>query len=362
MQFRNGIFIITKERRCPLYNVGEDIYVDGGMMCLPAGKSTCLILAQDIINLVSGEVAYEQHLLGKKKKTRFECSGCSGRIFFEFKQEKNFGTVQMKLLASSGRQEKLKNISQFVDLLRGIQIFQPLSDEDLLDLASLLQIEKYPLNFLVLQKGDVGDRLYIILSGRVEVMDEDGVTLADMGVGSVFGEMSLLSGETVTTTIMATEPLELATLSKKNFRHMQVRFPALQVFFYKLLVGRITTINQQRAEELASGMVGQLADIPPVELLQMINSNQKTGSLKIEAGTSRGRLLFNEGELVYAVFDGKEAQEAFYAVLALKSGRFKFAQGLSPQEMQHQAVGGFMGMLMEGMKRLDDEDVNEEEE
>ena len=357
MQFRNGVFIITEERYCPLYNVGEEIYVDGGVMRLPAAKSTCLILAQDIIKLVSEDMAYESYLQGTKKKSKFECGGCSGRISFEFKQEKEFATVQMKLLATAQRKEKLKDISQFASLLRGIQIFQPLSDEDLLDLATLLQIEKCPWGFPVLQKGDVGDHLYIILSGRVEVMDEDGVTLADMGKGAVFGEMSLLSGEKVTTTIMATEPTELATLSKKNFRHMQVRFPALQVFFYKLLVGRITTINQQRAEELSSGMVGQLADIPPVELLQMINSNQKTGALKIEAEKSKGQLLFKEGELVYAVFNGKDAQEAFYEVLALKDGRFKFIHGLSPQDMQYEIVGGFMGMLMEGMKRLDDQEA-----
>ncbi len=357
MQFRNGVFIITEERHCPLYNMGEEIYVDGGVMRLPAAKSTCLTLAQDIIKLVSEDMAYESYLQGTKKKSKFECGGCGGRISFEFKQEKEFATVQMKLLAAAQRKEKLKDISQFASLLRGIQIFQPLSDEDLLDLATLLQIEKCPWGFPVLQKGDVGDHLYIILSGRVEVMDEDGVTLADMGKGAVFGEMSLLSGETVTTTIMATEPTELATLSKKNFRHMQVRFPALQVFFYKLLVGRITTINQQRAEELSSGMVGQLADIPPIELLQMINSNQKTGSLKIEAGKRKGQLLFNEGELVYAIFDGKDAQEAFYAVLSLKNGRFKFVQGLSPQDMRHKVIGGFMGMLMEGMKRLDDQET-----
>lgn len=357
MKFRNGVFVIKEEQHCPLYNVGETISVDGGVMRLPAAKSTCLILAQDIIGLVSEDVAYEHYLQGTRKKNRFECGGCGGRIAFEYKQEKAFATVQMKLLATAQRKDQLKDISQFVDLLRGIQIFKPLSDEDLFDLATLLKVEKCPWGFPVLQKGDVGDHLYIILSGRVEVMDEDGVTLAEMGKGEVFGEMSLLSGENVTTTIMAVEPTELATLSKKNFRHMQRRFPALQVFFYKLLVGRITTINLQRAEELSSGMVGQLADIPPIELLQMINSNQKSGSLKVEAGKSKGELLFNEGELVYAIFDGKDAQEAFYAVLALKEGRFKFIQGLVPQDMHYEPIGGFMGMLMEGMKRLDDQEA-----
>jgi hypothetical protein len=89
----------------------------------------------------------------------------------------------------------------------------------------------------------------------------------------------------------------------------------------------------------------------------MINSNQKTGSLKIEADKRKGQLLFNEGELVDAVFNDKDAEEAFYEVLALKNGHFKFVQGLSPQEMRHKVVGGFMGMLMEGMKRLDDQEA-----
>ena len=47
----------------------------------------------------------------------------------------------------------------------------------------------------------------------------------------------------------------------------------------------------QRAEELASGMVGQIADIPVVELCQMINSNQKTGVLKLEMENSRATLM-----------------------------------------------------------------------
>jgi len=175
-----------------------------------------------------------------------------------------------------------------------------------------------------------------------------------MGRGDVFGEMSLLSGDRVTTTIMATEPCRIATLSQKNFRHVLNRFPALQVFLYKLLVGRITTINLQRSEELASGMVGQLADIPPLELCQMINANQKTGGLKLEMGKDKANLLFNEGELVSATFNGKQGKEAFYDALAIIDGRFKFTHGLGRSDLALDVLGGFMGMLMEGMKRIDD--------
>jgi hypothetical protein len=92
----------------------------------------------------------------------------------------------------------------------------------------------------------------------------------------------------------------------------------------------------------------------------MINSNQKTGTLGIEVSKNKGQLLFNEGELVKASFAGQEGAEAFYAVLALKKGRFTFTQGLEPTDLDHEIIGGFMGMLMEGMKRLDDIEVKEE--
>jgi CRP/FNR family transcriptional regulator, cyclic AMP receptor protein len=356
MPFRNGVFIITEEKHCPLYNVGEELRVDEGILKLPGSKPTCLVLTRDLIELASKDIIYESYLHGSKQKTKFECGGCTGIIRFEYKQLKEFATVQMKLLAASDRREKLKSSLDFADLLRSIAIFEPLSDDDLLDMAALLELEEYHWGFPILQKGDPPSYLFIIISGRVEVMDEDGVRLAEMGRGDVFGEMSLLSGDSVTTTIMAMEPCKIATLSQKNFRHVLNRFPALQIFLYKLLVGRITSINLQRAEELTSGMVGQLADIPPVELCQMINSNQKTGSLKLEVGQQKANLLFNEGELVSANCKGKVGKEAFYDALAIADGRFKFIHGLSPRELEFDVLGGFMGMLMEGMKRIDDEE------
>ena len=55
MQFRNGVFIITEEDHCPLYNVREEFLVSEGILTLPAGKPTCLVLAQDIITLASSQ-------------------------------------------------------------------------------------------------------------------------------------------------------------------------------------------------------------------------------------------------------------------------------------------------------------------
>lgn len=354
MQFRNGVFIITEEDHCPLYNVREEFLVSEGILTLPASKPTCLVLARDIITIASSQESYERYSSGATDRSKFECGGCIGVIRFEYKKEKEFATLQMKLLAAAERREKIKETANFAGLLRSIDIFSPLSDEDLLDLATLLELVEYPWQFPITQKGDPGNRLYILLSGKAEVIDDHGITLVELDRGEVFGEMSLLSGERVSTTIMAAETCQVAVLNHKNFRHILNRFPTLQVFFYKLLVRRITRMNVQRAEELASGMVGQLADISMVELCQMINANQKTGRLNLELPDGKAMLMFNEGELIYAETEGHTGKEAFYRILALNSGRFKFIQGITERERRRDVIGGFMGMLMEGMKRLDD--------
>ncbi len=354
MQFRNGIFVITEETNCPLYNTAEEMTVSEGILTLIAGKQTCLIMAAELMKIVSEDGTYETYSDGKNQKVKFECGGCSGLIRFEYKRAKEFSTLQMKLLAATERKEKIKHTAEYADLLRSIEIFSTLSEDDLLDLAVLLEFLDYPWQFPIAQKGDPGNRLFILLAGRAEVIDEKGVVIAELHKGEVFGEMSLLSGERVSTTIMAAEPSKVAVMNQKDFRHVLNRFPTLQVFFYKLLVSRITKMNEQRAEELSSGMVGQLADLAPVELCQMINSNHKTGRLNIEFDDRYAVLLFNEGELVYADYNGQEGRDAFYNILSIEEGRFKFTQGLSREQKKFGVLGGFMGMLMEGMKRLDD--------
>ncbi len=354
MQFRNGVFIITEENYCPLYNVGEEFVVADISLKFPVGKPTCMILAQDVFKIVSEDVSFGNVSKGEAQKAKFECGGCSGIVRFEFKKEKEFATLQMKLLAAADRKDMIKLVSEFAGLLRTIDLFRMLTDDDLLDLAALLSLENYEWGFPIVQAGDPGTNLFIIISGRVEVVDDEGISLAEMGKGEVFGEMSLLTGDKVTATILAAEPCKIAKMSQKNFRHILNRFPVLQVFFYKLLVSRITTANLKRAEELGSGMVGQLVDIPPVELCQMINSIQKTGRLVIDSNDTKAFLLFHEGEVLQAVHNEMKGKEAFYRILTMTKGRFKFIQGLTVTEKKQDVIGGFMAMLIEGMRRIDE--------
>lgn len=354
MQFRDGIFVITEESHCPLYNAGDEFSVEGLSLTFPASKPTCLVLANDVITITTEDVAYEKFEKGGTKKNRFECGGCTGIIRFEYKKDKEYATLQMKLLAAAERKSKISAVSQFAGLLRSIDTFSALGEDDLQDLAALLTMKEFDYGFPIVQKGEPGENLFIILTGEVEVIDDEGVALNEMKAGDVFGEMSLLTGERVSATIMAAQPCQIATLNNKNFRHILQRFPALQVFFYKLMARRLTDINLKRAEELGSGMAGHISDMPPVELCQMINYVQKSGTLTLEGEDFDGIIKFYEGELIEAICGSLNGKKAFFKILTLRKGRFTFIQGISAKDAKKEIIGGFMAIMMEGMKHLDD--------
>ena len=103
-------------------------------------------------------------------------------------------------------------------------------------------------------------------------------------------------------------------------------------------------------------MAGKLSEMPPSELFQTFNMNQKTGVLTLKLADTSAYLSFREGCLVRVTYDGKEGQEAFYELLKLKRGRFKFIPGIPPEEMRAEEVGDFMHLLMEGLRRIDEDD------
>ena len=362
LRYKNGVFSVVEENNCPLYEKGMIFSVVDGAMKLPAGKPACLNLAREVTAVISeGD---NISVLGvSRKKNRFECGGCNGVIRFEFKKEKSFQTTQMRLLAALERKDKSAQIMRYANMLRGLSLFKTLQEEDLINLAELVEVREYPWGFPIIHKGDAGLYLHIIFSGRVELLDDAGLAKVELGPGEMFGESSIMSGEPVADTVRAVENCQIVQLNYKNFRHIMHQFPALQEFIYKLLLQRLGEASRQRAAEVVSGLAGKLAEISPVELTQMINSNQKTGVLRIESENgSKAALFFNDGELIHAEIDGMTGENAFYQCLRIKDGVFQFTSGLTASQQTKKIIGGFMALILEGMKQLDDESGEDEED
>jgi hypothetical protein len=80
----------------------------------------------------------------------------------------------------------------------------------------------------VFRKGDVGDKMYFITAGAVEVLgDDERDVLATLGAGGYFGEMALLSAEPRNATVRAREHCDMYTLEKSAFEELLANHPEI---------------------------------------------------------------------------------------------------------------------------------------
>lgn len=356
MEFYDAIFIVTEERRCPIYNVGDEFKVARDVLTVPEIKPACLILVRQILRVTTGQSILQHSSVFGLQKAKFECGGCSGLIRFEFKKEREYATTQMKLLAAADKRKSHHELEEFKNQLQSFPVFAPLSDNDLYDLFTLLRFKKFAADEIILHQGDPGENLFIIISGKVAVVDEGGKLISELGPGGVFGEMSLLTGTPVATSVYARKETKLATLTSKDFKHVLHRYPVLHVFFYRLLIDRAGKENKKLETDINLGLSGDISEIHVVELFQLINSSQKTGTVRFKLADDVAEVLFNEGEVVHARYGDLMDRKAFFALLGVSSGQFTYSPGIPPGVQEYAVIGGFMGLVMEGMQLLDEED------
>jgi len=343
MSFSEAIFKIIKADNCPYYNMGDQLNLSGNALLLPPEKPACVILVLDITEVFLNVESLEESRLENKSVNIFDCSGCTGKIRLEYKKKE--------------KQIKDNEIGAIAGLLNNFSFFQILDDNDIVDLVPLLKIKKFAVGDIVIKKGEPGRNLFIILFGRVEVIGDNGISIAFLGKSEVFGEMSLLSGDPVGATIKVAESSTILYMNGKDFRKTLNKFPSLQMYFARLLAKRLAKTNVGMFEELGSGMVGRLSEMSPTDLFQTLNQTQKTGVLTLNLSKGAASVFFRDGEIIRAKYLDKENKDAFFEILTEKGGRFKFIPGLPPEAENDVGVGEFMSLLMEGLNRIDESDL-----
>ena len=251
-----------------------------------------------------------------------------------------------------------KDMQQLTSVLAGYAMFQSLDDNEIRSVVTLLKLREYQPGEIVIQKGESGKNLFIIVSGKVEVIDEQGVVLDTMESEDVFGEMSLISGDPVNATIKVLETTRVLYLDGKEFILMLRKYPPLQMYFARLLSKRLSNRLKKadiaKSEYLQSGLTGSIAQTNIPELLQMLNMGQKTGMIAFRFFDANATISFRNGEIVGAQYKQDSDKEAFYKILMESEGRFTYTSALPPRDRNKQAIGHFMKLLMEGISMIDE--------
>src|SRR5687767_12377089 len=143
-----------------------------------------------------------------------------------------------------------------LESLRSVPLFASLDDQAATELRSLLTSKQVSTGKQLFHKGDTGDALYLIESGRVRISirDEDGkeVTLAELAQGDFFGEMALIDGRRRSADATVVEDSRLAILSRDAFLAFLRSSPEVALEMLAALSNRL-----RRTDELLRGRVSR---------------------------------------------------------------------------------------------------------
>jgi AAA family ATP:ADP antiporter len=103
--------------------------------------------------------------------------------------------------------------------LKAVDMFSRASEEVLTEVAGILEEVEVAEGGVVFEKGDLGDSLYIIVSGRVRVYDGER-TIGELGPRDIFGDLALLDPEPRLASIAALEPTRLLRLDREAFAEL----------------------------------------------------------------------------------------------------------------------------------------------
>ena len=101
---------------------------------------------------------------------------------------------------------------------------------------------------VIVRQGEMGDRMFVIQSGRVRVtrtVDGREIELAELKEGDFFGEMAIIDRETRSATVSAVGDVRLLSIDKKNFLRRIHEDPSLA---YRVLQRMSQKIRELDAE------------------------------------------------------------------------------------------------------------------
>jgi CRP/FNR family cyclic AMP-dependent transcriptional regulator len=155
----------------------------------------------------------------------------------------------------------MANVSSQMTLeaLRSVPLFASLDDDAAKNLRSLLSEKEVPQNTRLFRKGEKGDAMYLIESGRVRISIQDEekneVTLAELAQGDFFGEMSIIDGRQRSADAWAIENSRFAILSRKAFLSFVGSNPNVALEMLSALTERL-----RRTDELLRSRVSRNAN------------------------------------------------------------------------------------------------------
>jgi CRP/FNR family cyclic AMP-dependent transcriptional regulator len=169
----------------------------------------------------------------------------------------------------------MMSLDERVALLRTIGFFASAPPEALPQVAAVLEPLHVPSGTAIFHKGELGDSLYIIVSGRLQIHDGE-LILDELSAGDVVGELAVLDAEQRSASATALDDASLLRLCQSSLHELLAEHSKVALGFLRVLGRRL----RSRVSDLA-------ADYAYLKLVAQI-----TGAAQaIESGSYRPEQL-----------------------------------------------------------------------
>jgi CRP/FNR family transcriptional regulator, cyclic AMP receptor protein len=136
--------------------------------------------------------------------------------------------------------------------LRRIKMLADVDERLLASLLPYLEVVRVPAFGTVVNKGEQGDALFMVLEGEVRAMVMIGgreTTLTTMGVGECFGELAIVDQRPRSANVIANQPSVLVKVSEAALKKMFAEAPALAAPFMfaltRVIAQRVRTLTKR---------------------------------------------------------------------------------------------------------------------
>jgi CRP-like cAMP-binding protein len=130
-------------------------------------------------------------------------------------------------------------------------LFAGLDRRQLEDVVAVGQRVSYEAGQAIVERGDPGDAMYIMVGGAAEV--DVGGRFHRLERGDFFGEMAVLAGKPREATVRAVEPVEALRIPADDFQVFLEEHPHLAVAMLRSLVERLREV-QDRLDSWIGGV------------------------------------------------------------------------------------------------------------
>jgi CRP/FNR family transcriptional regulator len=149
------------------------------------------------------------------------------------------------------------------DVLASVPLFAALDGDTAELLVAALTTRSVVRGHVVFEEGDTGDRLFIVLDGKMKISraaaDGRENLLAVLGPGEMFGELSLFDPGPRTATASAVTDSTLASLDHDDLRPLLLDQPGVAVQLLRALAQRLRRTNEAMADLVFSDVPGRVA-------------------------------------------------------------------------------------------------------